>query len=224
MILNEYLQPPQCARSGRLDLTVHRRARHTTQSFLAALTTEEETALTFLRPEAVEDQAYSLQAVDHIASAKLFWLMLILTMLSTFVTLVLIRDGWFTDIFINPYRYFLSFKSLRPVLPWHINRMGRGDRATTVSDCSQKLGIVCHTDYTSAMDSFNTVDFLPIEKAVESNARHADSSLRRGTEAFVADTGEKTKTEILSVYLNSNYDEVRQPANRDSLYSIILPT
>lgn len=85
------LQPPRCPRTGHKDLLVHHRNHHSTESFLAALTVEEEVGLTVISPMNATNATFSLQIVEELSNRNLLWLIVILITLSVIVFLMLFR-------------------------------------------------------------------------------------------------------------------------------------
>ncbi|VIO92100.1 von Willebrand factor type A domain containing protein [Brugia malayi] len=87
----EGITPPRCPGTDYKDLLIYHRNRHNTESFLAALTTEEEVRFTVVPSMNVTDSAFSHQTVKELSNTNLLWLMVILIALSAIILLILIR-------------------------------------------------------------------------------------------------------------------------------------
>ncbi|CAG9541041.1 unnamed protein product [Cercopithifilaria johnstoni] len=191
----EGITPPRCPRTGHRDLLVYHRNRYSTESFFAALTVQEEIKLTVIVPVNATDSAFSLQAVKELSNVNLLWLMVILIALSAAVLLLLIR---------------------------YITKMD-GKEEFIASENFKKHEIIDNIDYITSAVSTNAGSLSPIEKRVEERKDVCYSRPLKGIQSG-KDKDKKMKTEIVSVSLNSIYDEIKSIAKCNSLCGTVSAT
>uniref|UniRef100_A0A0R3RI54 ZP domain-containing protein n=1 Tax=Elaeophora elaphi TaxID=1147741 RepID=A0A0R3RI54_9BILA len=190
----EGVTPPRCLRTGRKNLLANRRNRHSTESFLATLTVQDEVGLTVVLPVNVTDSAFSLQTVKELSNTNLLWLIAILILLSISVLLMLVR---------------------------YITKMN-GKNEFIASESFKRHEIIDDIDYiTSATSASANTDGLSSSKKDMEKRKDVCRSTSLKEISSENDKDRKVRIEVVSVSLNSVYDEIKRTSKYDSLTATI---